>query len=328
MFTFTVDNKEVSLKPMNCPSHCLLYKTDLKSYKDLPLRISDFAALHRNELRGVLGGLTRVRKFNQDDTHIFCSLEQLDNELDNAIDFAKHVYSEVFHFEYYIEISTKPDKSMGTKEQWDTAENALKKALEKNKVPYQINAGDGAFYGPKIDLHVKDCLGRSWQLSTIQVDFQMPLRFELSYDGQDGKKHTPIMIHTAVLGAFDRFMGIIIEHYAGKFPLWLSPVQVKILPLADRFNEYAEKVKKQLHDAQIRVEVDDRSESLNKKVREAQLAQINYILVVGEKEEADATINVRTRDNVVHGTKKIETFMDEILKEIKERKDVTFSTHE
>ncbi len=320
MFTFTVDNKEVSLKPMNCPSHCLLYKTDLKSYKDLPLRISDFAALHRNELRGVLGGLTRVRKFNQDDAHIFCTLDQLDEELDNAIDFAKYVYAETFKFEYKIELSTKPEKSMGTKEQWDKAENALKKALEKNKIPYTINPGDGAFYGPKIDLHIKDCLGRSWQLSTIQVDFQLPQRFELTYDGQDGKKHTPIMIHRAVLGTLDRFMGIIIEHYAGKFPLWLSPVQVKILPLADRFNPYAEKIKTKLHDAQIRVEVDGRSESLNKKVREAQLAQINYILVVGEKEEKDETVNVRTRDNVVHGTKKIDVFMDEILKEIKERK--------
>ncbi|MFA6889119.1 MAG: threonine--tRNA ligase, partial [Candidatus Woesearchaeota archaeon] len=254
MFTFTVDGKEVSLKPMNCPSHCLLYKTDLKSYKDLPLRIADFAALHRNELRGVLGGLTRVRKFNQDDAHIFCALEQLDKELDDAIDFAKRVYSEIFHFEYRIELSTRPEKSMGTKEQWDKAENALKTALEKNNIPYTINAGDGAFYGPKIDLHIKDCIGRSWQLSTIQVDFQLPLRFELSYDGQDGKKHTPIMIHRAVLGTLDRFMGIIIEHYAGKFPLWLSPVQVKILPLADRFNEYADTVRKKLHNAHIRVE--------------------------------------------------------------------------
>jgi threonyl-tRNA synthetase len=321
MFTFTVDNKEVCLKPMNCPSHCLIYKTDLKSYKDLPLRIADFAALHRNELRGVLGGMTRVRKFNQDDAHIFCTMEQMDDELNNAIDFAKRVYDEVFHFEYHIELSTKPEKSIGTKEQWDKAEQALQKALEKNKIHYKINAGDGAFYGPKIDLHIKDCLGRSWQLSTIQVDFQMPQRFELTYDGQDGKKHTPIMIHRAVLGAVDRFMGIIIEHYAGKFPIWLSPVQVKILPLADRFNAYAEKVREQFHNAGIRVEVDSRSESLNKKVREAQLAQINYILVVGEKEEAENTVNVRTRDNVVHGTKKIDVFMNELLNEIRDRKE-------
>src|SRR3989338_1906440 len=320
MFTFTVDNKEVSLKPMNCPSHCLLYKTDMKSYRDLPLRIADFAPLHRNELRGVLGGLTRVRKFQQDDAHIFCTLDQLDNELDDAIDFANFVYSKVFHFEYRIELSTRPENSMGTQEQWDRAEAALKAALEKNNVPFQINPGDGAFYGPKIDLHIKDCLGRSWQLSTIQVDFQLPQRFELSYEGKDGKKHTPIMIHRAVLGSLDRFIGVLIEHYGGKFPLWLSPVQVKVLPLADRFNEYAEKVCSQLREQLIRAEVDDRSESLNRKVREAQLAQINYILVVGEKEQKDHTVNIRTRDNVVHGEKKVDLFLNEILKEVKERK--------
>ncbi len=320
MFTFTVDNKEVSLKPMNCPSHCLLYKTDMKSYRDLPLRIADFAPLHRNELRGVLGGLTRVRKFQQDDAHIFCTMDQLDNELDDAIDFANVVYTKVFNFEYRIELSTRPENSMGTQEQWDRAESALKTALEKNQIPFKINPGDGAFYGPKIDLHIKDCLGRSWQLSTIQVDFQLPQRFGLTYEGADGKKHTPVMVHRAVLGSLDRFIGILIEQYAGKFPLWLSPVQVKVLPLADRFNEYAEKVCSQLREHMVRAEVDDRSESLNRKVREAQLAQINYILVVGEKEQKDHTVNIRTRDNVVHGEKKVETFLNEILKEIKERK--------
>jgi threonyl-tRNA synthetase len=225
MFTFMVDNREVSLKPMNCPSHCLLYKTSLKSYRELPLRIADFAPLHRNELRGVLGGMTRVRKFNQDDAHIFCTLEQLDQELNTAIEFAKYVYSDIFKFEYHIELSTRPEKSMGTKEQWDTAENALKNALEKNKIQYKLNLGDGAFYGPKIDIHIKDCLGRSWQLATTQVDFQLPQRFGLTYDGEDGKKHTPVMIHRAVLGTLDRFMGILIEHYAGRFPLWLSPIR-------------------------------------------------------------------------------------------------------
>ncbi len=320
MFTFTVDNKEVSLKPMNCPSHCLLYKTDLKSYRDLPLRIADFAPLHRNELRGVLGGLTRVRKFQQDDAHIFCTIDQLDNELDDAIDFANFVYSKVFNFEYRIELSTRPENSMGTEEQWDRAEGALKAALEKNKVPYKLNPGDGAFYGPKIDLHIKDCLGRSWQLSTIQVDFQLPQRFGLTYEGADGKKHTPVMVHRAVFGSLDRFIGILIEQYAGKFPLWLSPVQVKVLPLADRFNEYAQKVCSQLKEQLIRAEVDDRSESLNKKVREAQLAQINYILVVGEKEQKDHTVNIRTRDNVVHGEKKVDVFLNEVLKEVKERR--------
>lgn len=322
MFMLHVDEREASLKPMNCPSHCLLYKTNLKSYRDLPLRIADFAPLHRNELRGVIGGLTRVRKFNQDDAHIFCTLEQLDEELNNAIEFAKYVYTDIFHFEYHIELSTRPEKSMGTAEQWEKAETALKKALEKNKIDYKLNPGDGAFYGPKIDLHIKDCLQRSWQLSTIQVDFQLPQRFELTYDGEDGRKHTPVMIHRAVLGSLDRFIGILIEHYAGKFPLWLSPVQVRILPLADRFNGYAEKVRKRFHEHLIRVELDDRSESLNRKIRESELAHVPYILVVGEKEEKDSTVNVRTRDNIIHGTKKIDAFMDGLLKEIGERRSL------
>ena len=320
MFTFTVDEHDVSLKPMNCPSHCILYKTDLKSYRDLPLRIADFAPLHRNELRGVLGGLTRVRKFQQDDAHIFCMLEQLDEELKGALDFAKYVYSDVFHFEYTIELSTRPEKSMGTDEQWNLAETALKRALEKNNIPYKLNPGDGAFYGPKVDLHIKDCLGRSWQLSTIQVDFQLPQRFELTYDGEDGRKHTPVMVHRAVLGSLDRFIGILIEHYAGKFPTWLAPVQVIILPLADRFNDYGEQIRKKYHEHGIRVQFDNRSESLNRKIREAELQHIPYILVVGEKEKEKGTVNVRTRDNVVHGTKKIDVFMEEVLKEIMERK--------
>lgn len=320
MFTFSADDREVSLKPMNCPSHCILYKTDLKSYRDLPLRIADFAPLHRNELRGVLGGLTRVRKFQQDDAHIFCMLEQLDEEINGALDFAKYVYTDVFHFEYTIELSTRPEKSMGTDDQWDRAESALKKALEKNNIPYKLNPGDGAFYGPKVDLHIKDCLGRSWQLSTIQVDFQLPQRFELSYDGEDGRKHTPVMVHRAVLGSLDRFIGILIEHYAGKFPTWLAPVQVIILPLADRFNNYGDEVRKKYHEQGIRAQLDNRSESLNRKIREAELQHIPYILVVGEKEQADGTVNVRTRDNVVHGTKKSAAFMDEVLKEIRDRK--------
>ena len=292
----------------------------MKSYRDLPLRIADFAVLHRNELRGVLGGLTRVRKFQQDDAHIFCMTEQLPDELDNAIDFVKYVYSDIFKVEYHIEFSTRPEKSLGTDEQWNTAEKTIKHALEKNKIQYKINAGDGAFYGPKIDIHMKDCLGRSWQLATIQVDFQLPQRFELTFEGADGKKHSPVMIHRAVLGSLDRFIGVLIEHYAGKFPLWLSPVQVMVLPLADRFNEYAQKVQQKMKEQMIRAEVDDRSESLNRKVREAQLGQVNYILVVGEKEQNDHTVNIRTRDNTVHGEKKIDAFISEILKEIKERK--------
>jgi threonyl-tRNA synthetase len=319
MFCLKADGKEVSLKPMNCPSHCLIYKTSLKSYRELPLRIADFASLHRNELKGVLGGMTRVRKFNQDDAHIFCTVDQLESELTAAIDFANYVYKEVFKVEFSIELSTRPEKSMGTDAQWKKAEGALVKALKKNKVDYVVNPGDGAFYGPKIDLHMKDCLGRSWQLSTIQVDFQLPGRFGLTYEGKDGKKHAPVMIHRAVLGTIDRFMGILIEHYAGKFPLWLSPVQVRVLPLSDKFNDYAESVVKDLRSGMVRAEVDGRSESLNRKVREAQLDQVNYILVVGEKEKKGKSVNVRTRDGKVHGTLKVGKFVERVLKEIKSR---------
>ena len=326
MFTLNVDGREVSLKPMNCPSHCLIYKTSTKSYRDLPLRIADFASLHRNELKGVLGGMTRVRKFNQDDAHIFCTIEQLSDELNACMDFANFVYNKVFKMEYHLELSTKPEKSLGSEEQWKIAEDALKNALEQNKDndgnrrEYKINPGDGAFYGPKIDLHIKDALGRSWQLSTIQVDFQLPGRFGLTYEGADGKKHTPIMVHRAVLGSLDRFIGILIEHFAGKFPLWLSPVQVRLLTVADRFDKYAHDVAKKYKEAGLRVEVDDRTESIGRKVREAQLAQVNYILVVGEQEVNNGTVTVRRRDNTIVGEKKAEEFLQEALGEVKERR--------
>jgi threonyl-tRNA synthetase len=319
MFCLEADGKEVSLKPMNCPSHCLIYKNSLKSYRELPLRIADFATLHRNELKGVLGGMTRVRKFNQDDAHIFCTIDQLEEELTACIEFADYVYAKIFGFEFSLELSTRPEKSMGTDAQWKKAETALEKALTKNKQKYEVNPGDGAFYGPKIDLHIKDCLGRSWQLSTIQVDFQLPGRFGLTYEGKDGKKHSPVMIHRAVLGTIDRFMGILIEQYAGRFPLWLSPVQVRVLPLADRFNDYAESVVKELRDLMVRAEFDGRSESLNRKVREAQLDQVNYILVVGEKEKKDNSVSVRTREGKQQGVMSLKKFSEQVLKEIKEK---------
>lgn len=320
MFVFNADGKEVSLKPMNCPSHCLIYKTQTRSYRDLPLRIADFASLHRNELKGVLGGMTRVRKFNQDDAHIFCTMDQLSDELNACMDFANFVYGKVFKMEYRLELSTKPEKSLGTTQQWNIAEDALKNALDNNKLDYKINPGEGAFYGPKIDLHIKDALGRSWQLSTIQVDFQLPSRFGLSYEGANGKKHTPLMIHRAILGSLDRFIGILIEHFAGKFPLWLSPVQVRVLTVADRFDKFAHDVAKKYKDAGIRVEVDDRTESIGKKVREAQLAQINYILVVGEQEVKNGTVTIRRRDNTIVGEKRVEEFLSEVLEEAMERK--------
>jgi len=321
MFLLNVDGREFSLKPMNCPSHALMFKSTTKSYRDLPWRVADFAPLHRNELKGALGGLTRVRKFSQDDAHIFCSEDQIESEIIDLLTFTKYIYTEIFSFEYEIMLSTRPEKFMGELELWDKAENALKIALEKSNLPYKINVGDGAFYGPKIDIMIKDALGRMWQCPTIQVDFQMPLKFDATYEGEDGRKHNPIMIHRALLGSLERFIGILIEHCAGKFPLWLSPIQARILTLADRHNEYADKVYDQLMDAGIRIEKDYKSETMNKKIRNAQLEQINYILVVGDKEAEARTVNVRTRDNVIHGEKKIDEFIKELLDEIRTKKN-------
>jgi threonyl-tRNA synthetase len=320
MFVFNVDGRESSLKPMNCPSHCLLYKVGAKSYRDLPIRLADFAVLHRNELRGTLSGLTRVRKMQQDDSHIFCTLEQLDEEIKGVIDFMKYVYEEVFQVDYNVELSTKPDKALGTEEQWNTAEGALQSALENANIKFKINAGDGAFYGPKIDIHMKDSLGRSWQLATIQLDFQLPQRFALQYEGSDGSKHTPVMIHRAILGTLDRFLGVLIEHYAGKFPMWLSPEQVRILTVADRFNNDAQKMVDELVSAGVRAKLDGRTESINKKVREAQLEYINYICVVGEKELGTKSVTVRTRNNEILGMMTLDEFKKKVLAEITSRK--------
>ncbi len=316
MFVLQMDGKEASLKPMNCPSHLLIYKTSTKSYKDLPLRIADFAPLHRNELRGVLGGLTRVRRFSQDDGHIFVTPEQLETELFNVIDFVKFVYKDTFKFEYEAFLSTKPEQAMGDPKLWDKAEKVLAAALEKKKIPYKINAGDGAFYGPKIDFKIKDALGRPHQLATIQLDFQMPLRFEATYEGQDGKRHNPIMIHRAVLGSLERFIGILIEHFEGKFPTWLAPVQVVIMTIADRHIDYAKKCKEVLEAEGMRVELDDRAESIGKKVRDNQLQKVPYIITIGDKEVETGDLAIRTRDNKVKNLKQ-EEFIKQINEEIK-----------
>lgn len=316
MFILNVDEQEFALKPMNCPSHCMIYSHRTRSYRDLPLRIADFAPLHRNELRGVLGGLTRVRKFVQDDAHLFITSEQMEQELLDLLDFAKYIYQEIFDFQYHVVLSTKPEKAIGDAKLWEKAEKALAAALQKKKIAFAMKPGEGAFYGPKIDFHIQDALGRSWQLATIQLDFNLPERFDLTYEGQDGKKHRPIMIHRAILGSLERFIAVLTEHYAGKFPLWLSPVQVIILTIADRHASYAEKIRKQFFDAGVRVEVDSRGESIPKKVREAQLQKIPYILVVGDREEKDETVTVRTRDNIVHGEKKVAAFIEQIKGEI------------
>jgi len=309
MFKFSMDDRDAALKPMNCPSHCIIYKKGFKSYRDLPLRIADFAPLHRNELKGVLGGLTRVRKMSQDDAHIFVTPDQLEQEILTLIEFLEYIYKKVFDFKYRIELSTKPDKAMGSDELWENAEKALEDALKKKKLDYDVNEGEGAFYGPKIDFHIVDALGRSWQLGTIQVDFNLPARFELEYEDKDGQRKKPIMIHRALLGSIERFMAILIEHYAGKFPLWLAPEQVRIVTVSDKSNEFADKVADKLKFADIRVEVDSRTESIPKKVREAQIQYIPLIVTVGEKEEKSNTLAVRTLDGKVKFGMKIDAFI-------------------
>ena len=316
MFHVKMDNKDAALKPMNCPSHCVIYKKGFKSYRDLPVRIADFAPLHRNELKGVLGGLTRVRKFSQDDAHIFATPDQIEDEIFALIDFLNYIYKEVFDFEYKIELSTRPEKALGSKQLWDKAEKALEDALKKKKLEYNINEGDGAFYGPKIDFHIKDVLGRSWQLGTIQLDFNLPERFELEYEDANSKKQQPIMIHRALLGSIERFMAILIEHYAGKFPLWLAPQQVRIISVSDKFNKFSEEIETKLKENGIRVHLDTRTESVSKKIREAQLHYVPLMLTIGEKEVESKTLAVRTLDGKVKFGMQVEEFINTVKLQI------------
>ena len=318
MYFTKIDQTDYAIKPMNCPGNLLIYKTKVHSYKELPLKVGEFGLVYRHELSGVLAGLFRIRAFTQDDAHVFCEENQLKDSVIELIELCDYTYK-TFGFTYEVELSTRPEKAMGSKEVWDKAEKVLKQALNAKKIKYKLNKGEGAFYGPKIDFHLKDCIGRKWQCGTIQVDFSMPEKFNLTYEGKDGRPHTPVMIHRAIYGSIERFLGILIEHYAGKFPLWLSPVQVKILTVADRFNNYADKVCKQMKQSGLRVDVDKRAESISKKVREAQLAKINYILVVGEKEIKNNTVTIRTRDNVVRGAQKINTFIKKLLEEVKKK---------
>ncbi len=319
MFTFNSEGKEYALKPMNCPSHLLIYKSKSRSYRDLPLRIADFASLHRNELSGVLAGLTRVRKMSQDDSHIFIEPTQIEEEIFRVLDFAHYIYSKVFDFEYKVELSTRPDKFIGSLEDWDKAENSLKNALEKKGIKYEIKERDGAFYGPKIDFHIKDALGRSWQLATVQLDFQLPARFDATYIGKDNSKHMVVMIHRALLGSIERFIGILVEHYGGKLPLWLAPVQVIILTVSDKYLQYANKLKEEFEKNNLRVEVDSRTESISYKVREAQFNKIPLILTVGEKEVNNETVAIRSMDNNVYFDIKIDEFLRKVLLNIKDK---------
>ena len=317
MYTTKIDEQDFALKPMNCPGGMLVYKSKMHSYKDLPIRMGELGLVHRHEKSGQLNGLFRVRCFTQDDAHIFCLPEQIESEIINLMHLINQVYS-LFGFTYTVELSTRPENSMGSDEEWATAENALKKALEHENMEYVINEGDGAFYGPKIDFHIKDSLGRDWQCGTIQLDFQMPERFDLTYIGQDGEKHRPVMLHRVVFGSIERFIGVLIEHYAGAFPTWLAPVQVKILTICDKQKAYANKIVEKLMNEGIRVEVDDREEKIGYKIREAQLQKIPYMLIVGDKEVETNTVGVRARKDGDIGQMPIDEFICKIKAEIKE----------
>ena len=320
MFVLTdVDGNEQALKPMNCPNSIKIYQSKLRSYKDLPLRFNDVDVIHRNEKSGQLNGLFRVRMFRQDDSHNYITEEQIGSEIKDIIEIAKHLYS-VFGLEYKLTLSTRPEEDfMGEIETWDKAENDLRKVLDEicGEGNYQVNEGDGAFYGPKIDIKMKDCLGREWQMGTVQLDFQLPQRFNLHYIDKDGNKKTPIMVHRALFGSFDRFIGIITEHFAGAFPTWLAPVQVRILPIADSHKEYAEKLKEKLEEYDIRVELDEREEKIGYKIREAQLQKIPYMLIVGDKEVEANAVGVRSRKDGDIGAMSVEDFINKIEEEIK-----------
>lgn len=319
MYTTVIDDVEHAIKPMNCPGGMLVYKSKMHSYRDLPERVAELGLVHRHELSGALHGLMRVRCFTQDDAHIFMTPDQIESEIIGVMNLIDDFYS-TFGFKYTIELSTRPEDSMGSDEQWNIATKALESALKKNGKEYKINEGDGAFYGPKIDFHLEDSLGRTWQCGTIQLDFQMPERFDLTYVGEDGQKHRPIMIHRVIFGSIERFIGILTEHYAGAFPLWLAPQQVVILPISEAFQANAEKIKEDLQAANIRASVDKRNEKMGYKIRQAQLKKIPYMLVVGEKEVSSNTVSVRSRKNGDLGSMSLAEFMSILKEEIENKK--------
>ncbi|HEX7184599.1 MAG TPA: threonine--tRNA ligase [Thermoanaerobaculia bacterium] len=310
MFFTEVDEKQFAVKPMNCPTHCLIFATRLRSYRDLPIRYADFGRLHRYERSGVTNGLFRVRSFSQDDAHIFCAEEQIEAEVLAATEMILEIYRTFGFQDAQIELSTRPEKRIGSDELWDRAEGALAAALDRRGLEHRVNPGDGAFYGPKIDFHVHDALGRSWQLGTVQLDYQLPQRFGLTYVGADGAEHQPVMIHRAMLGSLERFMAILIEQTAGAFPLWLAPVQAVVLPVSEKFAEYGERVRAALAEAGVRAELDARNEKLGYKIREAQLQKVPYMLVVGAREQEDGTVSVRPRSGGDLGAMAIEAFVE------------------
>lgn len=319
MYFTEIDEEEYAIKPMNCPGSILVYKSKMHSYRDLPLRWGELGLVHRHELSGALHGLMRVRSFVQDDAHIYALPSQVKEEIIKIIDLADYIYS-VFGFKYHVELSTRPENSMGTEEQWELATNSLRDALEEKGIDYILNEGDGAFYGPKIDYHLEDAIGRTWQCGTIQLDFQMPERFDLTYVAKDNEKKRPVMLHRTILGSIERFMGILIEHYAGKFPVWIAPVQATILPISDKFNDYAYEIKKEMEDKGLRIDIDDRAEKIGYKIREARLQRIPYMLVVGEKEVEGRLVSVNKRDEGDIGQFKLEQFIDRVLEEIENKK--------
>ena len=318
MYTTVIDENDFAIKPMNCPGGMLVYKMEPRSYRDLPLKLGELGLVHRHEKSGALHGLMRVRCFTQDDAHIYMTREQITEQIKGVVRLIDEVYS-LFGFKYHVELSTMPEDHLGALEDWEMATDGLRKALEEMNMPYVVNEGDGAFYGPKIDFHLEDSIGRTWQCGTIQLDFQLPLRFNAEYTGADGQKHRPIMIHRVVFGSIERFIGILIEHFAGKFPTWLAPMQVKVLPITDRNNEYSDKIIAALKAAGIRCECDKRQEKTGFKVREAQLMKIPYMLIIGDKEQEDGTVSIRRRDCVQNEVMKMEDFVAMVAKEIRER---------
>ena len=327
MYTTVIDDTDFAIKPMNCPGGILVYQSEPRSYRDLPLRMGELGLVHRHEKSGQLHGLMRVRCFTQDDAHIFMMPEQIRDEIKGVARLIDEVY-QLFGFKYHVELSTRPEDSMGSDEDWEMATEALRGALDDLGLPYVVNEGDGAFYGPKIDFHLEDSIGRTWQCGTIQLDFQLPLRFNCEYIGADGEKHRPIMIHRVAFGSIERFIGILIEHFAGAFPTWLSPVQVKVLPISDKYMEYGEKVKAALEAANIRTEIDTRAEKIGYKIREARLQKIPYMLVVGAKEEEENTVSVRSRFAGDEGAKSLDDFIAAITEEIKNRENRKVETEE
>ena len=319
MYTTIIDDEEYAIKPMNCPGGILVYQNEMHSYRDFPLRYAELGLVHRHELSGALHGLFRVRAFTQDDAHVFMLPEQMQDELLKVIELFDRIYSQ-FGLKYHVELSTKPDNAMGDDAIWEQATDALRKAIEAKGIPYVINEGDGAFYGPKLDYHIEDSIGRTWQCGTIQLDMNLPERFQIEYVGEDGQKHRPIMIHRACFGSMERFLGILTEHYAGAFPTWMAPVQVKILPISDKHIAYAKELAKKMHKDYVRVEVDERNEKIGYKIRQAQVAKVPYMLVVGDKEMEEGTVNVRKHGGDKLGTVPFQEFFTAVKEEIKERK--------